>query len=234
MKKKSIFWGLILILLAVFIIVSQLGYLPDLPVTKLILAGILGMISVKGIFELNFFEMLVPASIIACLYDKYLGITKITPWPIIVSAVLVSIGLNMIFGGLKKKRKVTKIKGATFGKDVENCQDGSVVNVDNSFGDLTKYINANNLTAVNADNAFGHTRVFFDNAVIAGGKCVVNAENAFGDLELFFPRQWKIEVIRECAFGKIKCDDFGSVDPTAPVVIVNASCSFGKIDIHVN
>ena len=56
--KKSVFWGVIIILLAVYVIVSKMMALPDIPVIKIAFTILLAYIIFNGIRS--------------CILEKYL------------------------------------------------------------------------------------------------------------------------------------------------------------------
>ncbi|MBO0528685.1 hypothetical protein EXQ29_10995 [Clostridium botulinum] len=49
------------------------------------------------IFNNLFLSVLFPIAFICIIYDKQLGITNITPWTVLIGALLSSIGLSMVF-----------------------------------------------------------------------------------------------------------------------------------------
>jgi len=97
MKRERVFWGLVLILGGVFLIISKLGYFPDINVFSLLLTILLAVIILKSLIRVNFPGILFPIAFISIIYDDQLGITSITPWTVLVAALLGSIGLSMIF-----------------------------------------------------------------------------------------------------------------------------------------
>ena len=97
MKKERVFWGVLLILAGIFLIISKLGYFPNVNVFSLLLTVFLVVIIVKSLPRFNFAGILFPIAFICIIYDKQLGITAITPWTVLIAALLGSIGLSMIF-----------------------------------------------------------------------------------------------------------------------------------------
>lgn len=97
MKKERVFWGSILVLGAIALILNKLGYFAQINVFSALLAIALLGISIKSLFRLNYAGVLFPLAFICIIYDDQLGITAITPWTILLAALLGSIGLSMIF-----------------------------------------------------------------------------------------------------------------------------------------
>ena len=98
MKKDNVFWGVLLLLAAFYIIINNLGFMPDVNVVRLGLAVICVVVFFKSLARLEFGGMLFSLAVLAILFDSQLGITALTPWPVLIAALLGSIGLNMIFG----------------------------------------------------------------------------------------------------------------------------------------
>ena len=230
--KKSVFWGVIIILLAVYVIVSKMMALPDIPVIKIAFTILLAYIIFSGIRKLHFGEIFIPLAIIAWMFDKALGIENLTPWPVLIAAVLLSIGFGMIF---KKRRFVVKsgrdISMAAFDNVDINEADGSTITVKNTFGELSKYVNSNDFTAGEIKNTFGETRVYFNNAVMADGKSTLYIDNTFGDVCVYLPNTWRMELKRNNSFGDILVKGTGNNDMDAPFIKIEANNTFGDISI---
>lgn len=97
MKNKSYFWGTFFILSAVLLILNALGLLAGVSIVSLILTLLLIPLIVKSIRYASFSGVLFPLAVIAILFDKQLGIEKLTPWPVLGIALFLSIGLSLLF-----------------------------------------------------------------------------------------------------------------------------------------
>ncbi len=228
MKKKSIFWGFILILIAVYVIVSGLGLLPGVSFFSIIFTIVFVALIIDGFANRNIYEILLPLAGILCIYDKQLGITAITPGPVLVAALLCSIGLHLIFKDALKKRKN---KPVYLNGQIDHSEDGSYIQVRNTFNELSKYVNTNYFSKADISNSFGQCNVYFNNAGMSNGKAEVNISNSFGEINVYFPRSWRVEVKQKNAFGGVKVHGTGNNDMDAPFVTVDADCSFGEINI---
>ena len=92
-KKRNIVWGLTLILGALLVIFSQLGYFDTVGIPSLIITILLIPVIILSAASLNFSGILFPLAILGILYDDVLGIQALTPWPILLAALLLSLGL---------------------------------------------------------------------------------------------------------------------------------------------
>lgn len=97
MKNRDITFGLLLIVLAAYLIMNKLGVVPHIPVLKIIISVILAGILIRGIIRVDFGAIFLPLALIACQYDEYLHIEALTPWTVILAALLLTIGCESIF-----------------------------------------------------------------------------------------------------------------------------------------
>lgn len=77
-----------------YLVVSQLGYLPAVGVFSLLFTVVCIAVIVASIPHVHFGGILFPLAFIAIIYDKPLGITAITPWTVLLAALLLTIGLH--------------------------------------------------------------------------------------------------------------------------------------------
>ena len=237
-KDNKITTGLVLILIAAVLMGSELGLIPKLPWFKLIVACGFGIWSVKSLLKLDFFGTLFPASLIVWLFEKELMIEEITPFPLVVAAILVGCGLNMIFG---RKQKVVSVRykdedgnwkdGNIKDAKVEKWQDGREVVLENLFNATSKYVNSASFSSAKLENNFGSANVYFDNATVYNGEATIKLENNFGKMNIYLPGTWRASIHQEAAFGHVNVHGEPNRDMDAPYVIIKAESNFGEIDI---
>jgi len=192
MKKESVFWGILFILAGIFMIISKLGYFPDVNVFSLLLTVFLVVVIVKSLLKINFTGVLFPIAFICIIYDKQLGITEITPWTVLIAALLGSIGLSMIFH--KNIKWVNnKYNSEDYKFEKIDVEDESHVKFKNSFGASTKYINTDKFEEADFNCSFGAMKVYFDNAIMSNGNAIVRLNASFSGIELFIPKTWNID-----------------------------------------
>lgn len=228
-KKENIFWGILLLLIAAFILASGLGYFKETSAIKIVFAGISVGLSIKGILNINFYLIFFPLALIGIIFNNELNIDSLSPSILLLIALLFSIGLSLIF---KKPNKYfhhintkERIKDKIF---IEN--DDSSINCSVTFGSTVKYVNTNDFKNMKIDCSFGSVKVFFDNATITSDSAVINLDIAFGGAELYIPKNWKI--IQQCdsTFGGVtekntKCLESG------PTVFLKGDVTFSGLTI---
>jgi len=229
MKKERVFWGTLFLLAGIFLIISKLGYLPEVNVVSLMLTIALVVVIVKSIPRLNFTGILFPIAFICIIYDKQLGITDLTPWTVLIAALLGSIGFSMIFH--KRAGYVnTKSNSEDYKFEKFDVEDESHVKFKNSFGASIKYINTNKFEEANFNCSFGAMKVYFDNAVMSNKNAIVRINASFSGIELYVPKNWSIDDKTNVVLGSISEKNKSDQIITNTLTIVG-DISFSGVEI---
>lgn len=233
MKKKKIAFALILILIAVYLVVNQLGLMPKIPFFGILFTVLFCYTAVNGLIRLHFFEAMVSLAIVGCINDKLLHIEAITPWTLLIAAVLIGIALDMLFKNCRKKKDSYSFDNANrfTSSYVDNGADGEELKVENTFGSVSKYVNSDCFRMAKIENSFGECNVFFNNAILAGSNASIKVDNSFGSTNVYLPSTWRIVTRQDTAFGNINVKGHGSTVEGAPTIDLTLSSSFGEINI---
>lgn len=231
MKKRNVFWGMLLIIAAVLIILNVFGYFPGVSVFKIVLSVFMLGIIIVSIRSINIWGILFPLAVILIIFDSQIGITEFTPWPVLLVAFLISLGLSLIFN--RRSPFIFTINGRdSFGSSVVNEQDGNVVNCSTTFGECIKYVNSEDFKRANIKCSFGDVKVYFDNAKIPSGKADIYLDVSFGDVDLYIPRSWNVVNESHAFFGDMDVSRNNmSADPAAPLVVIHGNINFGDASI---
>lgn len=234
--KKNVITGVGFLLAAVFVIVGSMGLLGDISVWTLLFTFILVIWLVKGLFKLQWTAILFSLAFLAILYDEKLGIENLTPWPVLGAAFLGSIGFCLIFRKTYKRRDENgelhwSYDGGEGVQMIKQVEDEYAFSSDVSFGTIVKYIKCQSLREVKVDNSFGSTTIYFDEAVLDGGKANVNVDNSFGCVKLYIPSDWSVALRVDESFGHVKTYGNGAVD-SSNCLNMFVDTSFGDVEIH--
>lgn len=237
---ERISWGLFFIVAACILIASGLGFAPEIGFWTILLTILAVGALVGGICNRSWFAILVPIAFLCILYDDLLGITDITPWPVLGAAFLGSIGLEIIFRGNHNHQHVcnnglhrhhhTCNNGETVFDETTDNVSGSIIDMRTTFGSSTKYINADAFEAANIQCSFGEIKVYFDNAIMKNGVADINLDVSFAGTELYIPKTWRIENNARASFGAIEFKN-GTGATDGPVIRINGYASFGAVEI---
>lgn len=233
-RKKEVFWGVLFILGALFILVNKLGYFQDIGVITVVFTILLIGVLIDSFVQRSFGGILFSLAFLCILYDKPLGIEELTPWPVLFVALLGTIGLSMIFKSSKNKWKGGKFYGWDNEKykEIIDEEGEDRVRCEVSFSSTTKYINSTNFKRADLEVSFGSMSVYFDNAIMEEGRAVVNLEVSFGSMELYIPKTWKVVTKLDNSFGG--CKEHGNCDMSNEqnVLMINGEVSFGGLEIY--
>lgn len=236
--KKKYFWGVFLVLAGAYLVVSQMGYLPTVGVFTILCTIACLAVLVGSIPHLHFAGILFPLAFIGILYDELLGITAITPWTILVAALLGTIGLYLLFGRFRKKYILDNGKCHIHNEDCDNewekvsveNQEGEYVCIKESFGATVRYINSEDLKKADIQVSFGVAKIYFEHAAIPMGNAVVDVKCRFGGVELYVPHNWQVINHIDSGFGAVDVDNERSGEVTATLTLCGTN-QFGGINI---
>jgi len=231
MKVKKWFWGLFFILAGGLFIANALNLFPtNINIMSLVFTIALLAIIVGSLIHFNFFGILVPVAVIGSIFAEELNITHITPWPLIITAVLVSIGLEIIFS---RKGRMKFIHIGTSGEDFDEIideEDRDEVRYKVSFGSGAKYVNANNFKKGYFSCSFGALKVYFDNAKPSKDGAEIILDISFAGAELYIPKEWDVVIGVSATLGGIE-ERRRYEKKDGPKVTIKGNVSLGGVEI---
>lgn len=234
MRKRNIFWGITLIVLALVIVVTNMGFLDNIPVVRICATVLLAILGIRSLFKKEFIGFFLCGGVIGCIFSNELGIQSITPWILMVACLLIGIGFDLIF---KKQTKYvgpsyesySQVEsGASSSSDWEDC-----VSIDNAFNEQTKYIKNQNLRRVDINNGFGKLSVYFQDANPDPSGAFVKLDNGLGQTVLFIPKTWHVNMKQNNGLGKITVYGECSNAPGAPVLNLDIDNGLGAVEINL-
>lgn len=248
-RSKNIFWGLFLLLAAVFLVVSRLGFLEGFGVVSILFAIFWVAILIEGVIRLSFGKILFSLAFLSIIFDEQLGIEAITPWVVLAAALLGTIGLNMIFKRKKhysydgdwNKHYGDKIVDVEIDTEADadmydeakrqaNGLSGNKIFFRTNFGSAVKYVNSDNFEFAALECSFGAMKVFFDNATIQNGNATIELDVSFGGVELYLPKHWSVVNQTDTAFGGVDEKNHNSTNGS-PVVTLTGDVNFAGVTI---
>lgn len=230
---NKIFLGLCFLVGAIALICNRLGYFNpgrDINVITVLISILLVWLFIRGICHVSFPMILFPLAFLAILYDELLGITALTPWTVLGSALLGSIGLSLLFPKHHHFQEHHHSKYIDAGSKIFDDPDDEVIHHSNTFGASIKYINTDSFLKGSFDTTFGEMKVYFDNATLKNGIGEVNIDVSFGSITLYIPHTWHVEDHVKCSFGDFK-NISGSDNTDSPVLRVYGEVAFGDAKI---
>lgn len=228
MRSDRLFWGFSLIFGAIFLIFSELGLVPDINVFSMLLTIFLIIVILKSTVKMEFSGILFPIAILCIMYDRELGIESITPWTVLMAALLGSIGLSMIF---PQKNHYKRDGSWNYGKyEKVDMADNGYVKIENSFGTLIKYVDTDMFVRADLKSSLGSMKVYFDKVQMQAESAIINVDASFAGIQIYIPKTWRVENQTRSSFGGV--DEKNMSDPiTTNTVIITGNMSFSGVEI---
>ena len=253
-RIKSILTAILLLALATCLILVKMNILSlpavfaEVSTIGLIIAILMVVIIFHSILDFFYPGIFFPLAVLCIIFDDVLGITALTPWIVLIVALLLTIAMEKLFPShWIKKHFRTDIKdeshhsGHNRNIDIdieteknreESYDDKEYIYYSVKMGSGTKYVDSKNLKTADISCDFGELAAYFDKAQAPGGIVNIKAKVAFGELRIFVPRDWDVENKVTVSFGE--CEDSASNIPGEPGAckcIIEGSVSFGDMQI---
>jgi len=218
--KKNFFAGSLLIIAAIALIFDAGGVFIRIPTYRVLLGILCAVWFAKELTKLHISGIFFPAAFIFILFEKYIahlafgGTNIISNWVLLLAALLLTAGTEMIFGDL------------IFGKKVKGHLVSSKSK--NYFSEGVKYIDSSTLGSAFIKSSFGEMNVYFQNTeAFDGGYLFV--QNAFGEMTIHVPKEFKVETDVKNSFGDLNMNGEGNADGN--VLLIEGSTAFGELNI---
>ncbi|MFB0920612.1 MAG: hypothetical protein QMB62_06980 [Oscillospiraceae bacterium] len=236
MKHRNWFWGIFFLAAGFFIVANQLGGFVELGFWSIAATVLLAATLIGSLVNLNFFGTLVSAALLYAIYQAPLGWPSVSVWLLLLTAVLISIGLSMIFHNRRHYHCYSRRNcGDNFGTRGPSDEfiDGDSVSISESFNEVSKYLHAECLRQANISCSFGKLNVFFDNVKLSPNGAEVYVDVSFGKIELYIPKEWRvIDQVHTSAGAVSNNPRVGTAYPDAPVLTVKGRVSFGNLEFR--
>ncbi len=230
-RTKRIVFGIILILLGVTLALSVAGVLdiPALPeglsVWRIVLGVVLMFCAIDLLLKLEFTGAFLFLGLITLLLEEFLSTFFVTNdadwfnnWMVMLIALMIGIGLDLIFKGFRFKRRTKKLIDA----------EHSV------FGDSVSYIDSAKFKHKTISNTFGETEVRFENVELYEGGGELTLENKFGEITVYVPAQWEVRCKVDSGFGEVNINKDLTIphaDGNGKLLKINGRNRFGEVNI---
>lgn len=208
-KWSRIFWGVGLIAAAVFLVIDQLHLLPFTIGFWAIFWTVVFVASlITSVINKNLYGAIFSIAFLVIVYAKPLHISALSPWTILLVAILVSAGISLIFRNSFKPTIIINGKkvNANWSDLINKNFKADDVITDNSFGvdsdnvvisgkmtEASRYIHSQNLKTVTIDSSMGDVSVYLDDAKAAGDEVIMNVNTSMCDVNVYIPSDWQVE-----------------------------------------
>ena len=235
-KNRNWIAGILLLVLAVFIVVGQLGITIPLSVGSVVLMLIAVYLLGSGIGERSFIKLPFAIALGYLALRNLDLVPHIATWATLVTALLTSIALGILFPQKFRFRGRKRGRIVTIENDQEVDTDRSSddnPNIDTRFGNVSRYLYSENLQTVTINSEFANTEIHFCAAKLSPDGATVYINAKFGNVNLYVPKEWDIQVKVGSSFGHVNIEEASEQLPEdAPMLVIEGNNAFGNTQVN--
>ncbi|NLA86999.1 MAG: hypothetical protein GX847_06910 [Clostridiales bacterium] len=231
MKHSNWLWGVFFVLAAVFVIVSQITSFAQIGFWSILAAVFLAAVFIQSLIHLNYFGVFIALAVAYWIFQVPLSLYIISPWLLILTAVLLSIGFHIIFHRYSKCRYVRRHSDDEYTTIEEIDDNNPYVKV--SLGASSKYLHADALKSGQFYCKLGELNVYFDQVQLAPDGAEIFVDCSLGAINLYFPKTWRVINSLHDSLGGVNEDSRRSTPaPDAPQIVVTGNVSLGAVEFN--
>lgn len=225
MKFSNVLWGIVLIVIGVIFGLNAL----DITNINIFFDGWWTLFIIVPSFIDLFKDKDKTGNIIGllvgiCLLLACQGVLSFSLiWKLALPALLVIIGLSLIFKDVINSKVKTKIKEL-------NTKNNELTEYCATFGSTDLSFSGEKFNGCNLSAVFGGVKCDLRDAKLSDD-VIVNASAIFGGIDIIVPDDVAVKVKSFPLFGGVSNDKKNNVKEAKKVVYVNATCMFGGVEI---
>lgn len=224
MKKNKVFWGLVLIAIAVLALLDNFGVIS--PLTEAvgeisIFSAVIGILAfflaISRLFRRKYHEIFIPLAVTFAMFEKNIAFLLDKEDPDLIRngvlyliALLLTIGVSLLTGG--------RTKHFTFRFH------------DKKIGRSTVYVDCTHFVSEEIENNMGSCIVHFTGTESYTGGGVLNIENNMGSVLVRVPSAWKIRSNMENNMGSVTIPENDVQD--GPTLTLTGENNMGSLKIE--
>lgn len=255
MNKDNLFWGVVFLMAAIYILMRSVGMAPDVSIVRIIIGLLCITGFIKAAIDLEFGGMLFSLAILFIVFRRYIGLESMSSWSILMAALFGTIGLNMLFGdhaSAYRNRKRAERYGEQFERQQEQYEGQMGENTDTSgasqgfydsnmqgehivlsglFNGTKKNLQSANFKSALVDCTFCGMEVNMTGVNIPSGTAVITLDIHFAGVNFYIPADWNIVDQTGCTFGGVK-EQQATAPTVGPTIIFEGKITFGGVEIY--
>lgn len=217
---------------AILIIASQIWPFDKIGAVSIIAAVFLAALIAHSLIKRSYFGVFIPLSILYMIFSKPLMLIYISPWLLILSALLVSIGFSLLF-----QKHTGRVMPSHEGKGY-NGRGNECVDEDNPYvkvvmNSISKYLYSENLRGAHFTADMATLEVYFDQVQLCNDSAEIFIQCNLSSIDLYVPKHWNVIDNTHSYLGWM---DYGAgraeFSENAPKLILSGNVVLGDVNIH--
>ncbi|SHH61372.1 hypothetical protein SAMN02745823_00479 [Sporobacter termitidis DSM 10068] len=230
-RHNNWFWGVFFVLAAVFVVASQVTSFTQIGFWSILAAVLLAAVFIQSLIHLNYFGVFLSLALGYVIFQIPLRLFFISPWLLILAAVLLSIGFYSLFHRRPKYAGCRRRDNDNY-RTVEEIDDNNPY-VKVTFGSSSKYLHGDSLKTGQFYCSFGALEVYFDQVHLDPDGAEIFIDCSFGAVTLFVPKTWRVVDRLHSNLGSVKDESSRSAAADgAPVLTLTGNISLGAVELQ--
>lgn len=236
MNKHRWVAGIVFLAAAIAWLAVGMGWLNfQISAFTLIMTVILAIVLLTSLVDLSIVGSVFSVAFLAMLYAGPLGITKLIPWTILGIALLVTIGLSIIFHPHRSWYHWDWRSNRNFSDDWDDdyidTSDQSTTVIEATMGDTVRYVESDDFKRATIHASMSGVKAYFDKAVITGESATIHIDDYMSGIKLFVPCDWQIINNIDPAMGTVQVFDNHSPHE-GPRVYLTGKVNLGGLEVY--
>lgn len=239
-----IFWGIFFLACAGYAVASQMGILHyELSFWSILGTIIFALSLIDGLLNLRITESIFSIAFLLMIYAGPLHITRLVPWTILLAALLISIGLEIIFHNRfhtvvyanKRMRQLKRKRENFFDNfftDQTVSENSNHVVIEQRLSDSSRYINSQELESIDVTGRMSDMHLYLNQTKAASDEVNMHLDLSMSSLTIYLPLSWQIEnnLASTFAFDDLEID--GSSNGGGPTLVLSGKVSMSEVKIE--
>lgn len=231
-RVNKILLSLILILAAVFLVLTDVGLIPDvgthLSVWEILVGALFGFFALRGLVLQRPLRTMTSLTILFFVFQDELAYLLgrqdgklLSAWVVLLAAALITVGWGGLLGAKKRKWRAKL-------DEKLNLHIGNTNGKGHALGSTSVYVDAKNLGVYWVENVLGEYDLFVENPEAYTGDGTIEIDNKLGEVTLHIPRDWNVRIEVDNKLGEVNVTKGNG---NGPLLTITGSNSLGEITI---
>lgn len=232
---KRIYWGLVFVAAAVFIILKMmgvnLGFVATLPVTDVVLAVLVLSVAVVSAVKLNLWAIPFELAVVFMLFENEIAAATglgsdgniINNWLLLLCALLLSIGISLLFRPFIRLNPFRD----KFGNKLNDKHAHHLH--EHTFGSTEKYIDCAVFENEYYMSRLGECDIYFQNIDSYKGNGRLCVDNRMGEMTIHVPSAWNVVIEIDSSMGELNLPKTNN--PDGLLLTVTGTNRMGEMSI---
>lgn len=206
MRTRKLITGVGLLGLAVLLILNKLEIISfHFEIWTIILTIFFGVTLIQGLVHRRLTESIFSIAFLCMIYASELGIEKLVPWTILATALLIDIGLSLIFHSFfKYSFGWSKLGGKNFDDAKQAINSDEKIIINERMSSSIRYVKTDHLQRIKTNVTLATLRLYFNQTELQNHQATLIINSTLSEIRLYVPKEWDVAINIDNILSEIK------------------------------